>query len=272
MRDYYDDMMDYHHIKVVRKDSIYRKLLRWAIAIIVTLIFVVFQRSTGPTSAEQGIIITDNREYSLAFPRTMTTDDPTITLKTKNQTATGVIHWKTHKSNEAYQVIRMTNNADYNLEAKLPNKQKLDKIEYFAVVDGIPIFTNEPLILRYKDPVPAIWLILHVFLIFMAMLFAIYCIILSIRQPDSMKKYVIMTLWCLLSGGLIFGAIVQKYAFGVYWSGFPLGCDITDNKTLVAFLAVAGSLFFRNKTYFRYIAIASLVIMLAIFCIPHSIG
>ncbi len=35
---------------------------------------------------------------------------------------------------------------------------------------------------------------------------------------------------------MILGPIVQKYAFGELWTGIPFGWDLTDNKTLIAFL------------------------------------
>jgi hypothetical protein len=70
---------------------------------------------------------------------------------------------------------------------------------------------------------------------------------------------------------VVLGAVVQKYAFGVYWSGFPFGGDITDNKTLIALIALLIALLFRKKTCFRYVATAAFAIMFVIFCIPHSI-
>jgi len=36
---------------------------------------------------------------------------------------------------------------------------------------------------------------------------------------------------------MILGPIVQNYAFGAYWTGIPFGWDLTDNKTLVMWLA-----------------------------------
>jgi hypothetical protein len=35
---------------------------------------------------------------------------------------------------------------------------------------------------------------------------------------------------------MILGPVVQKFAFGEYWTGFPFGTDLTDNKTLIAFI------------------------------------
>ena len=48
-----------------------------------------------------------------------------------------------------------------------------------------------------------------------------------------------LTVWTTLmvfAGGLILGPIVQKYAFGAYWTGWPLGNDLTDTKTMGAML------------------------------------
>ena len=41
----------------------------------------------------------------------------------------------------------------------------------------------------------------------------------------------------LVFGGFVLGPAVQKQAFGEWWSGVPYGWDLTDNKTLLAFLA-----------------------------------
>jgi hypothetical protein len=65
---------------------------------------------------------------------------------------------------------------------------------------------------------------------------------------------------------------MQKFAFGVAWSGFPLGMDLTDNKTLIAFLfwivaLIAGR---KGKPARPFVLAASLVTLL-IFLIPHSL-
>ena len=69
---------------------------------------------------------------------------------------------------------------------------------------------------------------------------------------------------------MIFGPLVQFHAFGEYWTGIPFGWDLTDNKTLIAFLfwllAVSGN-WKREKPSLTILAAA---IMLMIFSIPHS--
>ncbi len=82
-----------------------------------------------------------------------------------------------------------------------------------------------------------------------------------------------MDIWqFLLLGGMILGPVVQKYAFGEFWTGFPYGTDLTDNKTLIAFIGwiIALIAVFRSQKPKWYILIAA-IIMFIIFIIPHSL-
>jgi len=76
----------------------------------------------------------------------------------------------------------------------------------------------------------------------------------------------------LLLGGMIFGPITQLYAFGALWTGFPFGYDLTDNKTLIAFIGwtIALIAVFKSKKPGRWIIFAS-ILMFIIFLIPHSV-
>jgi uncharacterized BrkB/YihY/UPF0761 family membrane protein len=76
----------------------------------------------------------------------------------------------------------------------------------------------------------------------------------------------------LILGGLIFGPIVQKFAFGAFWTGIPFGYDLTDNKTLIAFLFWLIPFFYRNKpeTFSKFVIIAAIVTLI-VFLIPHSL-
>ena len=95
--------------------------------------------------------------------------------------------------------------------------------------------------------------------------------ILAIVKHNKQKFYAILTLLSLILGGMIFGPIVQKYAFDAYWTGVPFGWDLTDNKTLIAVLAwiiaVAGNL----KKERRILYIIAGIITFAVFIIPHSL-
>ena len=76
----------------------------------------------------------------------------------------------------------------------------------------------------------------------------------------------------LLVGGLIFGPIVQKYAFGAYWTGWPFGHDLTDTKTGIAMIFWLIALW-RGRNHAKghiWMIIAALITLL-IYLIPHSV-
>jgi hypothetical protein len=85
-------------------------------------------------------------------------------------------------------------------------------------------------------------------------------------------SYTILTLVSMLIGRLIMGPIMQKYAFGAYWTGWPFGHDLTDNKTLVAFIVWLIAFFvLRKNPKNRFWPVFAAVITLAVFVIPHSV-
>jgi hypothetical protein len=79
------------------------------------------------------------------------------------------------------------------------------------------------------------------------------------------------TMLLFLVGGLILGPVVQKYAFDAYWTGWPWGYDLTDNKTIVAFIfwTIAWFVLRKNRENRVWPAVATIV-MLAVYLIPHS--
>jgi len=84
------------------------------------------------------------------------------------------------------------------------------------------------------------------------------------------RFYTRLTFWTLLGGGLIFGPWVQWYAFGEAWAGVPFAWDLTDNKTLVAFLFWLPAFLMNRKKERPVLTIVAAGIMLVIFSIPHS--
>jgi hypothetical protein len=71
----------------------------------------------------------------------------------------------------------------------------------------------------------------------------------------------------------LFGPAVQKYSFGEWWTGWPYGTDLTDNKTVLAWLAwaVAWVAHRRAPRSAGWWVVAAAVITLAVFAIPHSV-
>jgi hypothetical protein len=65
---------------------------------------------------------------------------------------------------------------------------------------------------------------------------------------------------------------MQKLAFDAFWTGWPFGHDLTDNKSLVAFIfwVIALVVMKKNRENRLWPILASIV-LLAIFLIPHSV-
>jgi hypothetical protein len=106
---------------------------------------------------------------------------------------------------------------------------------------------------------------------FMAMLYSTRTGIEALRKGDKTKNYTLITLSLLTAGGMFLGPVVQKYAFGALWTGWPFGQDLTDNKTLVAFLAwLVAYLRLRKNSTNRAWVVAAAIILLMVYLIPHS--
>jgi len=161
-----------------------------------------------------------------------------------------------------------------NLEAALPNQSAAGKLEYYVTLSDIvnteELLNSGPIVIRFKGDVPATVLIPHIFFMFFGMLCANLTGLLALGKKEKYKFYGIVTLIFIAIGGMTLGPVVQKYAFGELWTGVPFGWDLTDNKTLVAFifwiLAVVGN-WKKDRPYLSIIAAG---VTLIIFSIPHS--
>jgi hypothetical protein len=157
----------------------------------------------------------------------------------------------------------------------IPKQPSAGKIQYTVTLydaDGnkTPL-TDTPVTIRFKDPVPLTVLIPHVAIMFFGMLFSTRAGLEGVVGRDGGRRLAIVTLVLLTAGGLIFGPIVQKFAFGAYWTGWPFGHDLTDNKTAVAVLAWVLAVWRSRGNRGRGWLIAAAVITLAIYLIPHSL-
>lgn len=242
----------------------------WILAIILTLSTSVYQRLTGPTNPKKTTISINNKEYKLSFPRSATSNNNKITLNIADSNVKAQLIYRKYPTNEDYSKIDFQNNGS-SLFANLPIQPSAGKLEYYVIIDKEKLFETQPLIVRFKGEVPAGVLIPHIIFMFVSMLFAAYGLILAIANKKNVLRYVILTITTLIIGGFIFGPMVQKYAFGVYWSGFPFGYDLTDNKTLIALVALLINMLFLKKKIFRITSIIAFSVMITIFCIPHSL-
>ncbi len=250
-----------------------KKTLIWIIAVVVTLAIAIYQRMTGPTYPVDSVTRVGEQTIEASLPRSHGGEyDCEIRIEAADPEIEGWIIFRRYKVPEPYDTIRMKRQGDA-LTASLPHQPPAGKLEYRVVLghDGKSYPLNEtPVVIRFKGGVPAAVLIPHILFIFTAQLLSLIAGLYVIFGFSRYKLYGILTLVFLLAGGFILGPVIQKFAFGALWTGFPSGQDLTDNKVLFAgifwILAVALNI---RKDRPKLALIASIVFFL-VTLIPHS--
>ena len=111
----------------------------------------------------------------------------------------------------------------------------------------------------------------HILVMFFAMLLSNLAGITALAGRDSQRKHGRLALWLLIAGGLVLGPVIQKYAFGKFWTGIPFGWDMTDNKTLIAIIVLVVAVIMNRRKARPAYTIAAALILLLIYSIPHSL-
>jgi len=246
----------------------------WIFAVIFTISIALYQRITGPTYPKKGEVELNGDEYKYKLLTSYDGDKAPIKVKMPEQ-VTGIVKFRTFRSKDEWKTLTLKREGE-NLIAELPHLPPAGKFEYSLTLnDGSKDYQlyETPVVIRYKGHVPLYILIPHIFFMFTAMLFSTRTGIEAAFKGRRTFGYTIVTLVSLFIGGLILGPIVQKYAFGDFWTGWPFGGDWTDNKTIFAFLfwAIAGFALHKNRQNRLWPIVASIV-LLSIYMIPHSMG
>lgn len=253
-----------------------RSIIYWVIAILITIGTGIYQRRTGPTYPIEGKINFNGKEIHYHFERSHAGQtDYAINVATDDSTINGILEWRYYKSGEDYIQVPMKY-SDGKLSAMLPHQPPAGKLEYRIYlsngVESAYMPENMPVIIRFRGEVPTTVVIFHIAAMFMGMLFSNRAGLEALTGDKNLIQYVKWTIIFLALGGLIFGPIMQWYAFGEFWTGWPVGNDLTDNKTAVATIAWLFALLAMKKfKYPRRFVFVAAVITLIVFLIPHSV-
>jgi len=248
-----------------------KTILLFFFAFIFTAGLAIYQRMTGPTYPISGKIIIHGETIKYKLLRT--SDDPRdqkLMIKIADTSIKGEFTFRRFKSNDNWSVQAMTREGE-NLVAFVPHQPPAGKVMYYISLNKQQL-NSEPTILRYKGAVPAYIVIPHVFFIFLAMFFAVLTALEAIFKRKNVYLYTWMTVIFFFVSGIILGPLMQKFAFGVLWTGWPFGHDLTDNKTLASLIMwiIALILLKKNREQ-RLWPIIAFVVMLVVFLIPHSV-
>ena len=257
-------------------------LVLWVVAVALMLGSAVYQRRTGPTRPLRGEFPVAGETHRYRLKRNPITDAPArIAIPNPGHDVSGAVMYRRYPTADDYTVVLLAVEGG-DLVARLPIQPTAGKLEYYLILDtpdgGLWIpGRDETVILRYKDPYPLWALIPHIVFIFCALLIGLRAGLGAVFEPSGVRRLTVITLVCMTIGGLILGPVVQKYTFGAYWTGFPFGYDLTDNKTLIMWLvwvAALAALGLRRKQDERLgrvaVVMAALVAMV-VYLVPHSL-
>ncbi len=248
--------------------------LIWLFSIIFTISIAVYQKKTGPTYPKSGKVIIADKEIKFKLLRSHSSNsDALVSIGKVDTSFTSSVFYKRYKTSDDWTQIPMKYHNE-QLISKLPAQPPAGKLIYrvFLSYNGENYaLTIEPIVIRFKGDVPLYILIPHILFMFTAMLLSTVTALLIIFKGNKSFVYTILTTITLFIGGIVLGPIVQKFAFGAYWTGWPLGSDLTDNKTAVAFLfwLIAAIVQLKNRKN-RSMAIIATVVLLIVYLIPHS--
>ncbi len=255
-----------------------KTIVLWIVVVILTLFFAVYQKKTGPTYPVKGKLSVERQTIEYKLPRSYTSgENCPIIIEDKGLIDRGFLFYKRHNTDDPWTKIEFKREGK-KLIAYLPTQPPAGKVDYYLKLfrnskEFTILHKNKSIVLRYKGAVPSYILIPHILFMFISLLFSIRAFFEAFKKnPVYLKTYVILTFATLFIGGAILGPIVQKYAFGAYWTGIPYGYDLTDNKTLIALVGwlVALIMVLKDRMKARKWVIVVFIIMAIVYLIPHS--
>ena len=254
--------------------------LLWAAAFVLMLGAAVWQRTTGPTHPKRGLVEVAGQDVRYRLVRSSVSGEPFRVAIPAPSGATGAVHYRRFPLDEPFREVPMNREGEA-LVALLPTQPPAGKLEYYVTLASpsgtARVPEGEPVVMRFKGDVPAGVLVPHVVAMFFSMLIGVRAALAALLGRREAKRYAWVALLGITVGGLVLGPIVQKYAFGAYWTGWPFGEDLTDNKTLAMWLAwvVAVAVLARrgetSDRFARAAVVAACLVTIAVYLVPHSL-
>ncbi len=246
----------------------------WLLALLVTLSSAVYQRITGPTRPVRGTVALGGTEVKLRLLRSWAGEgDLRVQVAAPDPKVTGSVAWRRYPTNDAFVALPMVRDGE-TLKAALPHQPPAGKVEYQVRLEregAAALFPERPAVARFKGAVSNAVIVPHVLTMFGGMLVANAAGLLALRGEKKLLRVSLVVVALLSAGGLLLGPLVQKQAFDAYWTGWPFGGDMTDNKTAVAVLAWAIAAFRARGGRDARVAVGvAALVTLAVFLIPHS--
>ena len=249
----------------------------WALALLFMVVAAIYQRATGPTYPKRAQVELAGKTHRFKLVRSQTTtSEARVTMPELGPGVVAKLVFRRFPTPEPWTSVDLKPESG-EWAAYLPKQPAAGKLEYhleLSTPEGLKrIPAREEIRLRYKDPVPGPLLIAHVICMFFGVLFGLRTGLEALFDAPKLARLALETLALLTVGGMILGPLVQKYAFGALWTGWPYGYDLTDNKTLIMWLvwiAACAVMFKGARNAKRWAAFLAALSMAIVYVIPHS--
>ncbi len=271
-----------------------RTITLWVLAILIMVSSAVYQRTTGPTYPLEGEAELGGWSFDYALTRSHGGDgDQRVEVHPPQAFAagglSGTVHWRRHRMDEPWQRAPMHVEGDgeggHVLVGSLPHQPPAGKLDYkvevailrhtagrTGVIESVSLPAEGHVTTRFKGSVPAWALVPHILFMFLGMLWSTRAGLEALFRDGDPRRLAWTAFVLLFAGGMILGPVVQKFAFDAFWTGVPLGWDLTDNKTLISVLAWGTALWaMRGGRPARKAVLAASIVTLAVYLIPHSL-
>ena len=247
----------------------------WVLAFLLVALAAIYQRVTGPTYPVHGSIKIGEDMIRFSLPRSSGGEsDAEVRLAAPDVRIGGIIETRRFPTSESWVRRDLVRQGD-DLVGYVPHQPPAGKMAYRIYLYGGAApnwITSEPVVLRFKGDVPAVIMVPHIIMMFLAMLFSTRAGFEALLKRPQVPMLALWTTVILAIGGLALGPVVQKLAFGAYWTGWPVGKDLTDNKTVAAFVFWALALWrIRKRPDATWWAVAASIILFLVYMIPHSV-
>jgi hypothetical protein len=254
--------------------------LLWLAAVVAMVGAACWQRLTGPTYPKRGSAVVAGRTLTYRLLRTGVSGRPLPVTVRAPSGVDGSVHFRRFPTAEPFVAVPMRREGDA-LAAELPSQPPAGKLEYYVTLRSPEGETRlppgEPAVMRFKGEVAAAVLVPHIVMMFLSMVIGLRAGLAAVFRRPEARRYAWVALVGITLGGLVLGPLVQKQAFGAYWTGWPLGEDLTDTKTLAMcgawLVAVVALGRWRDPAdrRARGATVAAALVMIAVYLVPHSL-
>jgi len=259
-----------------------KKILLWFLSFVIAAGTIAYQRVTGPTYPSRGKIDIAGETIKFRLPRSAENiGDCEVSVEVPNADFSGYMEYQRHGTTEAWTRVSLAGRKDIKtkkdvLTGFLPEQPVAGKLDYLVYLasggKNVSLSGKDVVVIRFRGVVPFYILYPHIVIMLLALMFSTRAGLAVLGKKDHPGPYAKWAAALFFITGFILGPLMQYFGFGVFWSGFPIGRDLTDTKSLVAMIGWIIALFMMRKGKpARGWVLAASLLLLAAFLIPHSL-